>query len=62
MWFALHYNKYLNMCNNGHKLVAFNDNDNMERFYMESVIIRLQIDMYNNILVNFSHFLLTFLQ
>jgi hypothetical protein len=32
------------------------------RFYMESGIARLQIDIHISVLVNFSHFVFTFLQ
>jgi hypothetical protein len=31
------------------------------RFYTESAIVRFQKDIHYNVLVNFSHFLLTFL-
>jgi hypothetical protein len=60
MWFALHYNNILTCVTTSMDLLHLMTAT--IRFYMESGIARLQIDIHNNVLVNFSHSRFAFLQ
>jgi len=59
MWFASHYNNILTCVTITTYLLHLMTTT--IRFYMESGTARLQIDIHNNVLANFLHFLLTFL-
>jgi hypothetical protein len=59
MWFALHYNNILTCVTTTIDLLHLMIRT--IRFYMESGIAKLQIYIHNSVLVNFSHFLFTFL-
>jgi hypothetical protein len=60
MWFELHYNNLLTCVTMTIDLLEFMTMT--IRFYMENGNTKLSIDIDNNVFVNFSHSLFTFLQ
>jgi hypothetical protein len=59
MWFALHYHNILTCVTMA--IVLLHLMTMTIKFFMESGIARLQINIHNSVLVKFSHLLFTFL-